>query len=286
MDGADHLGEPVRTALAALCLLGGMALAIIIVSQFGGLDSRELAGLMGKPAPEQVILPSSPREAAEAWRPHGGAAGGSDPERPKLAMPPLTDETPQPETAGASEDGSASTERVEPAHRNVTAPGMTPAPTVVGPLEREAVPKRPPAPPKWKAFSPVVVREAGLLDLGPRNVRLAGIVVPDGDRLCHPGVTGNRDIDMPCSRLAMVALRSRIRAFGVECLISANDAADPARARCRIGKTDLALWMIEQGWAEAASNAPKGYAAAEKEARCARRGIWQAGDPPADCLQN
>ncbi|WP_018182059.1 thermonuclease family protein [Kaistia granuli] len=245
-----------------------MALAIILVSQFGGLDRRELAGLMGEPAPEQVILPPLSDQPERPIRMAG--------EAPAATMPPVTSEHPEAEPA----------EPDAPAPRNVTAPGMTPAPTGDGPLEREPVSKHPPAPPTWKIFSPVMVREAGLLDLGRRKVRLAGIVPPDPDRLCHPGSTGDPKVDIPCARLAMVALRSRIRAFGVECRVAARDPGDPIVAPCRIGKTDLALWLVEQGWAEAAANAPDAYAAAETEARCARRGIWQAGDPPADCLQN
>ncbi|BCP51681.1 hypothetical protein K32_02980 [Kaistia sp. 32K] len=253
-----------------------MALAIIIISQFGGLDRRELSSLMGAPAPEQVVLPELTDPAPREVRIVGGQNPGAEP--PVAATQPAATDDP------ASADSEPAW--INPAHRNVTAPGMTPAPAGNGPLEREATTKRPAGPARWKTFSPVTVREAGLLDLGPRNVRLAGIVPPDPDRLCHPAATGDPEIDVPCARLAMVALRSRIRAFGVECRVSANDPADPAVAPCRIGKTDLSLWMIEQGWAKAAARAPKPYAAAEKEARCGRRGIWQAGDPPADCLQN
>ena len=282
----------MRTALAALGLVAMIGIAVIVTSQIGGLDRRELNGLMGAPAPEQVTV-SNDLDEADRDPFDGEAVGDTGSDAPAQAMPPAVTEIPPPEPAipageaATSEQAAAPVvEAVTPAVRNVTAPGMTPAPSVSGPLEREAVPRKPPTPPRWKTYAPVVVREAGLLDIGSRNVRLAGIVVPTGDQLCHPGATGDADVDVACSRLAMVALRSRIRAFGVECRISENDPADPVVAPCRIGPTDLALWLVEQGWAEAARRAPKGYAAAEKEARCARRGFWQAASPPADCFQN
>ncbi|WEK51777.1 MAG: thermonuclease family protein [Candidatus Kaistia colombiensis] len=282
----------MRTALAALCLTAMIGLAVIVTSKIGGLDRRELAGLMGAPAPEQVTLSN---ELDDADRdPFDGPvdaadASSSDQEMPPPASPPRRVDAPAGAAPAAEAPAPAPAPAVETpiwAPRNVTAPGMTPAPSVTGPLEREAVPKKPLAPPRWKAFSPVVVREAGLLDIGARHVRLAGIAVPDDARLCHPAETAEAADEIACAKLALVALRRRVRALGVECRVSANDTADPIVAPCRIGATDLGHWLIEQGWATAAAKAPDGYKAAETEARCFRRGIWQAGPPPADCLQN
>lgn len=287
MDGPDHLGEPVRTALAAFCLAAMLALAFIITSQIGGLDRDELAGLMGPPA--------SGSAAAETDDPDADPLDGQPVNRddPAGAVPPAPPASPAlpppPGTVTETAPGPPPPEPAEPvarATRNVTAPGMTPAPSGNGPLEREAMPKKPPTPPRWKAYAPVVVEEAGLLDIGPRKVRLAGIHSPAADRLCHIPATGKAEATVACSHLAMVALRRRIRAFGVECRISANETADPVVAPCRIGQTDLALWLVEQGWAQAAKHAPEGYAAAEKEARCARRGVWREVETPPDCLQN
>jgi endonuclease YncB( thermonuclease family) len=261
---------------SGLVLVGAVAAAVFIVSQFGGLDRQELAGMMNASKPEQARLtPESDSASGDV------ALSGEEGAAPVVA--PAAPEAPQAVVPPPSDLVTSTVRSV----RNVTAPGMTPAPVVTGPLEREAVPKRPPPPPRWKKFSPVTVHEAGLLDLGARKVRLAGIVAPAEGRLCRPPATGDATAEMPCARLAMVALRSRIRAFGVECQVStSDDTSDPAIAPCRIGKTDLALWMIEQGWAEAAPKAPDGYAAAEKAARCGQRGIWRAEGPPADCLQN
>ncbi|MCX5518019.1 hypothetical protein OSH10_06190 [Kaistia defluvii] len=284
MDGPDHLGEPVRTALAAFCLAAMLALAFIITSQIGGLDRDELAGLMGPPA-------SGSDPAETDADPFDGQPVNRD--DPAGAVPPAPPSSgalpPQPGTVAETTPGlplPAPAEPVARATRNVTAPGMTPAPSGSGPLEREALPKKAPTPPRWKAYAPVVVEEAGLLDIGPRKVRLAGINTPAADRLCSPPASDGTEARVACSHLALVALRRRIRAFGVECRISANETADPVVAPCRIGPTDLALWLVEQGWAQAAKQAPEGYVAAEKEARCARRGVWREVETPPDCLQN
>jgi hypothetical protein len=279
VDGADHLGEPVRTALAALCLMAVIGLAVIVTSQIGGLDGRELAGLMGEPAPEQVSIPAEPKaeglprlDSGELAEKDGSGSDESDSE-----MPPPAPEPALPE---------ASAEPVAQAPRNVTGPGMTPAPAGTGPIEREAIPKKPPAPPRWKTYAPVVVREPGMLDLGDLTVRLAGLVPLSGDRQCHPVEAGDPAAEVACARLALTALRRRVRALGVECRVSANDPADPIVAPCRIGTTDLGLWLLEQGWAEAAAKAPEGYKQAETEARCLRLGIWQQDPVPADCPRN
>ena len=251
----------MRTALAALCLLAMIGLAVLVTTQIGGLDRRELAGLMGKPAPEQQALDDDP----DATIPPEAMEEGDQAGAPVAAASPST---------------------ATPALRNVTGPGMTPAPGGEGPLEREAQPRKPPLPPRWKAYAPVKVEGAGLLDIGARKVRLAGIVPPADGRTCLAPSAGATDAKVDCAHLAMVALRRRIRAFGEECRISPNDTADRVVAPCRIGRTDLALWLVEQGWAQAAPKPPEGYASAEKEARCARRGMWRETDPPKDCFQN
>ena len=289
MDGADHLGEPVRTALAVLCLAAMLGLAYIVTSQIGGLDRKELAGLMGAPAPGTVSPAREEPDPTDANPIDGQAVDEDQPLSAATSPAPPAIPPPQQQTVSEAIPEPPPLEPAEPvarATRNVTAPGMTPAPSGSGPLEREALPKKAPTPPRWKAYAPVVVEEAGLLDIGPRKVRLAGINTPTADRLCSPPASDGTEARVACSHLALVALRRRIRAFGVECRISANETADPVVAPCRIGPTDLALWLVEQGWAQAAKQAPEGYVAAEKEARCARRGVWREVETPPDCLQN
>lgn len=267
----------MRTGTTVLGVFGVAVVAFFVVSRFGGLDRPEFIEMMNGPKPEQARLAPEPDDGTG-----DGAPGEASPvARPPEAPPTRASETPR-AVAPPPSDLVTSTVR---SVRNVTAPGMTPAPPATGRLEREAEAKRPSAPLRWRVFSPVRVVEAGLLDVGPRTIRLAGIVPPAEDRQCRrPGAAAAAE--MPCARLAMLALRSRIRAFGVECQVSADDGKDVAVAPCRIGKTDLSFWLIEQGWAEAATKSPEGYAVAEKAARCGRRGMWQADAPPADCLQN
>ncbi|WP_029074441.1 thermonuclease family protein [Kaistia adipata] len=266
----------MRTGTTVVGVFAVAAVAFFVVSQFGGLDRPEFIELMNGPKPEQARLTPEPDEGTGDDLPGKPAPVARPPE-----APPPASEAPE-VVAPPQSDLVTSTVR---GVRNVTAPGMTPAPPATGRLEREAEAKRPSAPLRWRVFSPVRVVEAGQLDVGPRTLRLAGIVSPAEDRRCRRPAT-DAVVEMSCARLAMLALRSRIRAFGVECQVSADDGKDLAVAPCRIGKTDLSFWLIEQGWAEAGPKAPEGYAVAEKAARCARRGMWQADAPPADCLQN
>jgi endonuclease YncB( thermonuclease family) len=119
------------------------------------------------------------------------------------------------------------------------------------------------------------------LDVGGRTLRLAGIRSPGSDRECMNGAAGDAE-PLPCGELALQALRKRVRGFGVECRIE-KGTGDAGLAACRLGRTDLALWLVEQGWAEASDAAPAGYDAAEVRARCGRRGMWAGTPPPGSC---
>ena len=46
---------------------------------------------------------------------------------------------------------------------------------------------------------------------------------------------------------------------------------------CRVGKTDLATWVLRQGWAEAAAGASGAYVEALHTAKTERRGLWSDG---------
>jgi endonuclease YncB( thermonuclease family) len=274
----------VRPALAALG--GGLVAiaAVVAASELSGLLHGEWFETAPTVSREMLVRPAIP-------------AGGDDRTETGAVMPAVPPASIQPAEEGSAPlaDAPAVTEP-EPAPdspapaahpmRQITGPGITPGPTVSGPLQREAVPPKAPKPPeaaRWQTFSRVVVLEPGMLDIGKRHVRLAGIVSPDGERPCEIGLEGAAEATQPCARLAVAALRQRIRAFGVQCDISMDDPADPPTVPCRIGKTDLALWLVDQGWAEAAGGAPEPYQTAEIRARCAHKGLWRSTEPPPSC---
>lgn len=210
--------------------------------------------------PVRIVTPAgTPEEAAAPAQPAPGNAPPA--ETPEMAAAPAP--PPKPDQPAA-------------APRVVGGPGITPGPFAAAePLPREATPAGP-EPADWTTYRRVTVVGAGEIDLGKRRIVLAGIAPLPPDRQCR--VTKGA-AERPCAALALLALRQRVRGLGLQC----RSAPDAIAADCRIGATDLSLWLIEQGWAEAAADAPEAYRAAESEARCAEKGLWRTAAPPADC---
>ena len=61
-----------------------------------------------------------------------------------------------------------------------------------------------------------------------------------------------------------------------------SDKSDPLVAPCRIGKLDIGLWLLAQGWVKPEPSASDDYRKAAEAAHCAGLGLWrEAGAPPA-----
>jgi len=102
-----------------------------------------------------------------------------------------------------------------------------------------------------------------------RRLRLEGIRPFPLDETC-PGAAEAGD--WPCGREAAYALSRLIDRRGLECRVGTGTRGD-AEARCTRGDADVALEMLRRGWARTdLGGAP---AAAQSEARRARRGIWR-----------
>lgn len=153
--------------------------------------------------------------------------------------------------------------------RNVTPPGVMPGP--VSRYQEEAAPAPEPQPerPKIERYHRVVVREAGLLQDGRKAIRLAGIEAPSLDRSC----TDDAGQSWPCGRAAAAQLRLFVRHRAIDCEEVGRDG-DVLLGRCRIGQTDLAEWLVDQGWALPAE--PEIYADAAEAAKADRRGMHAA----------
>lgn len=148
------------------------------------------------------------------------------------------------------------------AGNGVVAP-MRPHGDMVERLPAKPVPKvRKPAPSTLRLVRPLI-DQPGELTSGTQTVVLAHIVAASLDRQC--GVSGR-----PCGRQARTALRQLVRGRTVHCEILAR--TQPPRAQCKIGKTDLAQWLVEQGWAEASPGGP--FEAQMAQARRRKTGLW------------
>jgi endonuclease YncB( thermonuclease family) len=171
-------------------------------------------------------------------------------------------------------------EIVAPATRDVTPPGVTPGPTGSGPLVREPTPPRPPDPPRWRKFFLPETSDASTLHVDKRTIRISGVDAPAADAVCQR-TDGS---GWPCGRAALHAFRMFIGGRAVECYFPAFEEAVDITAPCRIGKTDLGLWLAQQGWVTPSDLATDDYREAAEDARCAERGLWRwTEQPTASC---
>ncbi len=157
---------------------------------------------------------------------------------------------------GATAAPAAATANQQAAVRTVDPAGFSlPADVQGQPLER--LPARQPltTPAETKPRSLVlrrpVVLAAGHVQFGPREIRLAGLVTPAGDRRCE---ADGRSWD--CGRAASLAFRNYLRARAMVCTVPREKWTGPVDASCTVGNDDPARWLAEQGWAEAEAGSP------------------------------
>lgn len=168
--------------------------------------------------------------------------------------------------------------------RRVVAGDSVNAPVVsVANLERIEGAKLPIISPKTvaKNISPirVVIVDAITLQNDGNLIRLNHIASPGNDHLCARGTAV-----FPCANLSKSALRRRIRQRRVVCdfeSIKETGEPSPLEARfadCSVANSDLAHWLVAQGWVLAKGEV---FAKTAAKAREARLGIWAPDvEPP------
>lgn len=121
-----------------------------------------------------------------------------------------------------------------------------------------------------------VAVDGDTLDMAGTHVRIAGIDAPELRQTCERDGKPWR-----CGEAARRALAEALRAGPVTCTARGRDRYDRPLAQCSAGGLDLADHMVRQGLAVAYLG--RAHAAAEAEARAARRGIWAGTfEAPAD----
>jgi endonuclease YncB( thermonuclease family) len=170
-------------------------------------------------------------------------------------------------------------EEVPPPSRDVTPPGVTPAPITSGPLIREPLPPPPPEKPRWHRYFLPETADAATFLVQNRTIRLAGVDALPRGGVCKLADGGN----WPCGTNALFALRRFLGGRAIECFFLTTDKSDPLVAPCRIGTIDIALWLITQGWVKPEADAPESYAKAAEAAHCAGLGLWRGDTPEAGC---
>lgn len=110
-----------------------------------------------------------------------------------------------------------------------------------------------------------------------REIRLGGIDAPEARQTCRDESGG----PWPCGREATAALKRLTSGAQVHC--SGNIIDDYGRlvARCTAGTLDLSGEMVRLGFAVSDLEQGFVYAAEQRQARDAKRGIWRGTfDPP------
>jgi len=129
------------------------------------------------------------------------------------------------------------------------------------------------------AFGPVVATE---LEGRPRivdgdtfayrgdRVRLHGIDAPESAQHCRDAAGG----DYRCGVAATRALEAFVAGREVRCAGIERDKYGRLIAVCWVGGREINRWMVEAGWALAYIRYSGDYAAQERDASRARRGLW------------
>lgn len=142
------------------------------------------------------------------------------------------------------------------------------APLVTASIEKQhtAAQRKP-----WtRRFFHVLVKDGDTLQTRRHVIRLGDIRV----RGAHAKCTNAAGKEWPCGNRARAALALLIRDRSVICTLPAGGERRKFTSRCHIGRIDLSVWMVRQGWARPGPNAGTALINAEKAAKTERKGIW------------
>jgi endonuclease YncB( thermonuclease family) len=78
-------------------------------------------------------------------------------------------------------------------------------------------------------------------------------------------------------------LRRFLHGRAVECYFPQVEGVDEVTAPCRVGRQDIGLWLLENGWARPNAIATDDYRGAATTAACDRLGLHRGETAPGDC---
>lgn len=177
----------------------------------------------------------------------GPGPGATAGDQPLGSSQPLRSSMP---TGALSEE--ARMETVASVSRDVTPPGVTPGPPVLGPLKRIEPPKPPTAdrPEPNVTLRRIVVLDAGHFRVVHNGeallVRLAGIAAPPFDQTCKDSA----GVEWKCGAKARAELARLIGGRSLRCNVEKTEDPKSPKAWCSVGPRDLSAWLVENGWAD------------------------------------
>lgn len=118
-----------------------------------------------------------------------------------------------------------------------------------------------------------VALSAGLIQFDDRLLQLDGLVPQKADRVC-----GKAAKTWPCGVVARTAFRNFLRARALMCNVPKDGWQGTLTTTCSVNNTDPAVWLAENGWAEAQPGSP--LEDKVEAARKSRLGFF--GDDPRD----
>ena len=107
--------------------------------------------------------------------------------------------------------------------------------------------------------------------IGKSEIRLHGIDAPEYRQTCKTG----SGTSQPCGKLARDQLSKLIGKSKLVCRTLEQDRYGRQVSVCKAGDIDINREMVRLGWAIAYRRHSQAYIAAEREAKSAKRGIWQ-----------
>jgi endonuclease YncB( thermonuclease family) len=113
-------------------------------------------------------------------------------------------------------------------------------------------------------------KDGDSLVLNGTEVRLHGIDAPEYNQSCR-----SPSGDYPCGREAREALRALLRGRIIQCNSFETDRYGRAVSECRNGNININREMVMQGWAVAYLRHSTAFVSAQREAKLAKRGLWQ-----------
>lgn len=152
-----------------------------------------------------------------------------------------------------------------PTVRDVTPPGVV---RVFRSTDSNAVSE-----PNLSKFDNIQVLPNGSLRSGAKTIQLQGINILERKKLCT-SPSGSR---WACGGAAYVALRNLVQSRSIACNLL-MDGEKNALGQCKVEQTDIAAWLLQEGWAElAAGVTEKAYVDAAALAKTRAVGLWSDG---------